>query len=283
MKTPRLAAVAAGDSTMDVLLACLHGVAYVALAFALPLPRARGLAMGLLLVAAAASVVAGGLGDGERTLTTVHTYAGYDGAAQEVSMVSFATGTATAPGWQWPLPFAAFAGFWLLVLWSLRQRQPKNACLLPLLFAWSGTAAWLGMQHLAAPSAIVQPIGLDRFLYPAGLALSLLAARSARSLLVLFVTLSASTIAARLPAAVFSKYASDHHLGTSLDISTVRDIVNPMTQMQFDPRLEPGSGAQQFWLIWLEHVLIFPAVYCLSFLGIAFGAYMFHKHGADER
>ena len=98
----------------------------------------------------------------------------------------------------------------------------------------------------------------------------------------LFVTLSASTIAARLPAAIFSKYASDHHLGTSLDISTVRDIVNPMTQMQFDPRLDPGSGAQQFWLIWLEHVIFFPGVYVMSLLGIAFGLHMFHRHSSTR-
>ncbi|HEX5054039.1 MAG TPA: hypothetical protein VFZ65_19830 [Planctomycetota bacterium] len=265
---------------MDVLLACLHGAAYATLAFALPMPRARRLAMACLLLAAVASVATGASTSGERTLTTVHTYAGYEGAAQEVSMVSFPTGTVSAPGWQWPLPFAAFAGAWVLVLWFLRQRQPKNPLVLPMLFAWSATAAWLAMQQLAAPGAIVQPIGLDRFLYPAGLALALLAARSARSLLVLFVLLSGSTIAARLPAALFSKYASDHQLGTCLDIHTVRAIVNPMTQLQFDPLLQPGSGEQQFWLIWLEHVIIFPAIYCLSLIGIAFGVYMFHHHGA---
>ena len=127
----------------------------------------------------------------------------------------------------------------------------------------------------------MQPVGLDRFLWPAGLAAALLAARRAKSLLQLFVMVGATTLLSRLPAALFSKYASDHQLGTCLDISKVVDIVNPMTQMQFEPRLVAGTGAQQFWLIWLEHVIFFPAVYLMSLLGIAFGAYMFHRHGPE--
>jgi hypothetical protein len=31
----------------------------------------------------------------------------------------------------------------------------------------------------------------------------------------------------------------------------------------------------------LEHVLVFPALYLLSLLGIAFGVYMFHRHGPE--
>ena len=30
-------------------------------------------------------------------------------------------------------------------------------------------------------------------------------------------------------------------------------------------------------MIWLEHVIFYPGVYALSLLGIAFGAYMFHR------
>ncbi len=268
---------------METVLAILHGAAYVTLALALPVHRLRRFAMVCLFVAAGTSVVTGALTDGPRTLTTVHTFAGYEGAANEVSMVSFPTGTVSAPGWQWPLPFAAFAAFWLLVLWGLGERQPHNPVVWPLALAWSATAVWLAMQKLAVPAAIVQPIGLDRFLFPAGVALAVLAAQSCKSFATLFVTISLSTIAARLPAAVFSKFASDWQVGTSLDISSVRDIVNPMTQLQFDPRLAPGSAEQQFWLIWLEHVIIFPALYLMSLIGIAFGVYMFHKHGDERR
>jgi hypothetical protein len=54
-----------------------------------------------------------------------------------------------------------------------------------------------------------------------------------------------------------------------------------MTQMQFEPRLVAGSSEQQFWLIWLEHVIFFPAVYLMSLFGIAFGLWLYHRHEND--
>jgi hypothetical protein len=268
---------------MDALLLLLHLAAWLALALALAHVRARPYAIALLGLAAVASLGAGFAGDDARTLTTVHTYAGFEGAALEISMVAFPTGTFTAPGWQWPLPFAAFAAAWIAALWLLGRDRAKNPLVLPLLFAWSATATWLAMQWCAAPAALVQPVGLDRFLWPAGLAAALIAAQTAQRFVVLLLQISAVALLARLPAALFSKYASDAHLGTVLDVSTVRDIVNPMTQMQFEPRLETGSSQQQFWLIWLEHVIFFPAVYLLSLFGIAFGAWMFHRHPDSQR
>jgi len=267
---------------MDILIACLHGATYLALGLALALPPARRAACGIAFAAILAGLLAGGMASGPRELTTVHTYAGFDGAAQEVSMVSFPTGTVTAAGWQWPLPFTAFAVFWIAVLLELGGRQPRPFWLWAMLFAWTATAQWLGMQMLAAPAAVVQPLGLDRVLFPAGLALALMAARHANSLLGLLFLVSAGTVAARLPAAVWSKLASDGRWGTCLDITSVRDIVNPMTGLQFHPRLQPGSQEQQFWLIWLEHIIMFPAVYMMSLTGIGIGAYMMHRHGGDE-
>jgi hypothetical protein len=264
---------------MEALLTVLHIVAYLGLGFGLALPRFRLVAMGLLALAAVVGFVTGG--DGERTLTTVHTFAGYEGSSQEISMVSFPTGTKTAPAAQWSLVFAGFAGFWLAVLFVLGRRDLKNPLLLPLLFGWTGAATWLGLQWAAAPAALVQPVGIDRFLWPAGFVACLLAAWTQKSALRLFVVLSATVLLLRLPLALFSKYASDHHLGTCLDVTNVIDIVNPMTQMQFDPRLEAGSSQQQFWLIWLEHVIFFPAAHFLSLFGIAFGAWMFHRHGPE--
>jgi hypothetical protein len=268
---------------MDLTIALLQTAAHLALALALVLPAARRTAVAVLATALLATLGHGLFGhsdpDGTRTLTTLHHFAGFEGAEMEVSMVGFPTGTMTAPAWQWPLPFVAYAGFWALVLLALRQRPVRSPWLLPLLMAWTALAAWLGMQALAAPSAVVQPIGIDRCLWPAGLAMALLIATRANGLVALFLTVSASTVLARLPAAVFSKLASDNRWGTSLDVTDVRDIVNPMTQLQFDPRIAAGSGEQQFWLIWLEHVIFFPAVYLLSLFGIAFCAHMFHKHG----
>lgn len=264
---------------MELLLALLLTAAYLVAALGLSLPAWRRPAAGILVAVAVLAMAHGLFGPAERTLVTEHTYAGFEGAALEVSVVAFPTGTATAPGWQWPLPFAAFAAVWATALLVLGTRRPANGYVLPILFAWSGTAAWLGMQACAAPAATVQPVGIDRVLWPAGLAMALLVARHAGSLASLFLGLSLATVVARLPAALFSKYASDHQLGTSLDISSVRDIVNPINQLQFNPRLVPGSSEQQFWLIWLEHVIAYPAFYTLSVAGIAFAAYMFHKHG----
>jgi hypothetical protein len=264
---------------MDLLLALLHASAYVSLGLAVPLPKLRRVAIAALAAAAAASLLHGVFGPAERELTTTHTYPGFDGSAIEVSAVAFPTGTVRAAGWQWPLPFAAFAAAWIAVLWRLRAAAPGNGYMLPMLFAWSGLAAWLGMQALAAPAAVVQPFGIDRFLYPAGLALALLLARSAGGIRHLVAGISIGTVAARLPAALFSKVASDRELGTGLDVSRVIDIVNPLNHMQFEPRLEPGSPAQQFWLIWAEHVFAYPAFYMLSLVGIGFCAHMFHRHG----
>lgn len=264
---------------MDLTLALAHVMAYLGLTAALAAPRLRRVGAAILGIVATFGIAVAIAGDGKRTLETVHTYAGFEGSAMEVSMVSFPTGTVTAEAWLWPLPFAGFAVLWMVILLGLGQRHAKNPWLLPILFAWTGLATWLGMQQLAAPSQLVQPVGIDRFLWPAGLALCLVAARSAKSLLMVFVMVSSGILLGRLPAALFSKYASDNALGTCLDIHTIRDIVNPMTQMQFDPRLEVGSGDQQFWLIWLEHMIFYPGVYAMSLFGISFGVYMWHKHG----
>ena len=266
---------------MDILIALLHVAAFVMLALALVLPGVRLATMIVLAISALAGVAHGALSDGKRTLTTVHNYAGYAGADIEVSMVAHPTGTFTAPGWQWPLAHVGFAVFWVLVLALLGSRRPKSPFVLPLLFAWTATAAWLGMQCLAAPAAVVQPIGLDRFLWPAGLAAALLAAHTAQRFAALFFYVSGAVLLARLPAALFSKYASDAKLGTVLDVSSVVNIVNPLNQMQFDPPLRPGSGPQQFWLIWLEHVIFFPAVHLMSLVGIALCAWLFLRHPAS--
>ena len=268
---------------MDIATSLLQLAAFVALGLGLALPTIRRPVLGIVGAAILLSIVHGVTGPTERTLETVHHYAGYEGAALEVSMRAFPTSTFTAPGWQWPLPFVGFGVLWAFVLGRLGTRAPKNPLLLPLLFGWSATATWLAMQSFAAPSAVVQPAGIDRALWPAGLAMALLSARTARGLLQLVMLTSTAVIIARLPAALFSKFASDNRWGTSLDIHRVTEIVNPMTQMEVDPPLAAGSGEQQFWLIWLEHVIIFPALHSMSLFGIALGVYMWHKAGPPEQ
>ena len=268
---------------MDTFLAILHLAAFIALGLGLALPRLRRPAITLLAAGALGGIGSVVDGPAERTLETVHTYAGFEGSALETSMVRFPTGTVTAVGWHWVVPFTAFALLWIAVLVRLGQRPLKSAFALPLAFAWTAAAMWAGMQLLAAPSEVVQPFGVDRFLFPAGLAAALIAARTMPKLFRVLLAVSLSALAGRLPVALFSKIASDRHLGTSLDVTNVRDIVNPMTQMQFEPRLVPGSGEQQFWLIWLEHVIVFPSLYFMSLAGVAFCVFMFHHHRDDAK
>lgn len=264
---------------MELTISLTHVLAYVSLAVALAMPRYRRPAIACLAIVALLTAGAAATGEDTRTLETVHTYAGFEGSSMEVSMVSFPTGTFTADGWLWCLPFGGFAVLWIVILLGLKDRELKTPWVLPLLFAWTGLAVWLAQQAYAAPSELVQPVGIDRFLWPAGLAFCLVASRTAKSLVAVLVMIAAGITLARLPAAFFSLYASRQQLGTCLDIHTIRDIVNPMTQMQFEPRLAIGSPEQEFWLIWLEHVIFYPAVYLMSLFGIGFGTYMWHKHG----
>jgi hypothetical protein len=263
---------------MDLTIALSHVLAFLALAFALARPSFRKQGSAVLALVAILTAVIALLGDGPRTLETMHTYAGFAGSAMEVSMVDFPTGTFTANSWHWCLPFMAFSLLWIVILSALGLKELKSPWILPLIFAWTGLATWLLEQVLAAPAVVVQPAGMDRILWPAGLALCLVAAKRASSLKALLLIVGAGAMLGRLPGALFSKYASSSEIGTILDIHTIRDIVNPMTQIQFAPRLVAGSSEQEFWLIWLPHIIILPAVYLMSLFGIAFGTYMFHKH-----
>lgn len=266
-------------SPMDLILALLHTACYLLLAAALAWPRLGRIAAAALLGVALVSVLYGVFGPAERQLVTTHTFVAYAGNELEPGPVHFPTGTQRAPGWQWPLPFLGFAVLWAGVVWRRRGgKAPRNPFVLPIAFAWTATAAWLGMQWLAAPAEIVQPIGLERFLWPAGFALTLLLSWSSTQFRYVVLALSLGVVAQRLPAALFSKYASDHALGTSLDVSGIVNIVNPMTRLQFEPPLVAGSAEQQFWLIWAEHVFVFPAFFLLSFAGVAFAAFMIRKH-----
>src|SRR5689334_1583511 len=108
---------------METLIALLHVAAFLMLALALVVPRLRLAAMIVLAVAALAGVAYAGIVDGPRTLTTEHHFAGFEGADLEVSMVTFPTGTFTAPGWRWPLVFVAFAALWVAALAALGARR----------------------------------------------------------------------------------------------------------------------------------------------------------------
>jgi hypothetical protein len=246
---------------------------------AIVLPGLRLPAALLILAVAGAGIGAAAFAGGDRTLVWRHTFAGFEGMSHEPSPVHFATGTVTRPGWQWPLPFAGFAALWAGLLLLRRHTGSGRPFVLPVAFAWTAAASWIGMQALAAPAAVVQPFGVDRFLLPAGVALAILLARTRPRLPAMLALLCFGVVLQRLPVAVFSKLASDLRWGTNLDVTPVtKDVVNPLSGLLFDPPLEAGSPAQQFWLIWAEHVFGYPAFYLLSLFGIALGLTMYYRH-----
>ena len=93
---------------MDLLISLSHVLAYLSLAFAIAIPQFRRPAVAIMAAVAVLTGITAMTGDSPRTLETVHTYAGFEGSAMEVSMVSFPTGSFTADGWQWAMPFAGF-------------------------------------------------------------------------------------------------------------------------------------------------------------------------------
>ena len=269
---------------MELLAAALQGACFLVAAAALCYAPLWRLAALLLLGTAIFCAYLGVTGPEERELVTQHTFVGYEGIELEPSAVHHATGTERAPGWQWPLPFLGVAVLWTVLLAARRNRDPdgdeENPWLLPLLLGWTATACWIGMQKLAAPSELVHPFALERFLWPAGLALSLRIAAVTKKLLPLLLLLALGATLLRLPAAVFSKYASDQHLGTSLDISSITQLVHPIQRVQLE--VTSGSSEQQFWLIWAEHVLAYPAFHCMSYFGFAFAIWLLHRQSGPS-
>jgi hypothetical protein len=261
---------------MDLALALLQGASFLAVAAALVYAPLTRIACAVTLLAALLGLGLGLAEPGVRELQTTHTFVAYEGQSLEPSAVHFPTGTKSAPGWQWPLPFLGFAALWTVLLLAVRNQEEQNAWILPLVFGWSATATWLAMQWFAAPAMLVQPFALDRFLWPAGLALALRLAASTERLAALFLKLGLGCTLLRLPAALFSKYASDARLGTSLDISSITTVVHPVQRMQVE--LAQGSSEQQMWLIWAENVFALPAFHFMSVFGFAFAVWLMSRH-----
>jgi hypothetical protein len=261
---------------MDVFLALCACGASLALGLGM-CRRSWALPCALMAIAAAVCCVLGGVAvPGERTLTITHTFAAYGQGSFDVVARHFPVDEVRAPGWQWPLPllgWCAVFAVWLL-RWSRRAGSPHP--LVPLLLAWSGTAVWLGMQVLAAPAAVVQPFGLERYLLPGCIALAVALSMRAERFFPLLFLLSLGTFAARLPAAVFSKLASDRHWGTGLDVHTITAFVDPFQRTEVE--VESGSAVQQAWLIWAQHLLILPGVYLCSLAGVALMLFVWRKH-----
>lgn len=266
---------------MDLLLAFLLFAAWLAVPLGFALPARRPLAVLIALAVTAFALGAGWLGEPVRNLDVTHTFVAYQQRGFDREAHDFVVDRVTAAGWQWPLPFALWASLWSAVLWRL-GRRPVGGFLLPLLCAWSAAAAWLAMQKLAAPAATVQPFGIERFLWPCGLAGALLIASRGERLLPVLLRLAVLVGVLRLPLALFAKLASDGHWGTGLDIHTITVFLNPL-QPELEVETTAGSAEQQGWLIWAQHLLFLPAFYLMSLLGIAVMAFLFRQHLAAAR
>ncbi len=293
----------------DVLAAILIFLAQSAVAvglFAVPLRRRLGW---LTLGVAAVFAVSALFQPETRTLEIFHWFASFedefaDYGSSQMQWRAFPVDKVTATGSIWALVYAWYFALWggfavwtggpkeggvpLAELSPVQRREATKAGILPtghqvrsagygfgapLLLAISGFAVMLAAQKLAAPAMVVQPLGVDRMLWPATLAASVLLAARAARLIHVFLMLSLFVFTTRGLVAYVSKWLSENRMGTSLDIHSITDIANPLMQQHLE--VAPDSHAQQMWLIWVDHLLIYSTLTLMSLGGLAFGFYMF--------
>ena len=259
---------------LDFLLVTAQVLGSLGICLAIAQPRARrAAAIGLAVLGLAGLIAALSSGD-ERSLTVTATFPAYDGLL--IVPTPFPVDEVTAPGRIWGLLTAAFAGCWALWAWARRSGPTPGPFTLPLALAWTSTLLWLALEKSAAPAVLVQPAGLDRGLWPATLAAGLILAERCERSLHLILYLSVFIALGRLPIAILSVLASNNHWGTTLDISSITLFANPMVQQPIE--VTPGSTGQHLWLIWIQHLVMFPGIYMLSIGGIAFAAFLYLKH-----
>jgi len=263
---------------LDFLLVTVQVLGSLGICLAIAWPRARpAVAIGLAALGLAALIAALSSED-ERSLTVTASFPAYDNLY--IVATPFPVDEVTAPGHIWGLLTAAFAGLWALWAWARRGRPTPGPFTLPLIMAWTSTALWLALEKSAAPAVLVQPAGLDRFLWPATLVAGLILADRCERVVHLILYLSLFIALGRLPIAVLSVLASNNHWGTTLDISSITLFANPMVQQPIE--VATGSTDQHLWLIWLQHLVMMPGFYMMSIGGIAFATFLYLKHAPQD-
>ncbi|MHC4079312.1 MAG: hypothetical protein ACYTGW_19430 [Planctomycetota bacterium] len=271
---------------MSVLLGCLQVGAFLAIALACLRPGARRPVAALLLVLAVAALSHAILaGDAPRTLTITSTTQAY----KELDVVrkEFVLDEVTAPAWRWGLLCAMFALGWAAWAWRYRDAgvaaRPSHAFGAPLALAWTGLALILLLQKAAAPEGLLVPfdLGPDRVLVPATLAAALLLALAAPRILHMVLYLSLYIGVTRVALGIFATLATQQQWGTHLDVHSIDFIATPIRAVPLE--LLPGSTPQLSWLVWVPHMLIFPAIYMMSLGGIGFGVMMAMKQRQVDR
>lgn len=264
---------------LDFLLVSVQVLALLGIALATVYPQGRRpLAVFLLVLTVAAAIAALAAAPGPRSLTVTATFPAYEELV--IVPTAFPVEDVSAPGWMWAGLGALFAGAWALWAWLKRSRETAGPFTVPLILAWSSAALCLLMQKAAAPAALVQPVGLDRGLWPATLACGLILAARCERLIFMVLYLSLFIALGRLPIAIVAVLASNNGWGTSLDISSITLFANPVIQQPVE--VQPGSTDQHVWLIWVQHLVMMPGIYMISIGGIAFAAFMFLKHPSQQ-
>ncbi len=271
----------------DLILTLVQLAAVAGPAAALVVPRWRNPVALMLLVLAGGALAAAPLSgtDGVQHLQVVHYFAAYE--RNEIAFHAFPVGWEKAPSWLWGVVFAGFCLIWATVCRVLRPRphdalaqrrlgESVPAFVLPLLLAWSAIAWKLLLEKCAAPAALVAPVGWERMLFPPCFAAAILIAHRVRRVLASLLWLVVFVTVARLPVVVFGTLATIKHWGTSVDVHGTVEFANPFAQIAI--AVEPGSVEQMAWLLWGPHLLVFPALYMLSLLGVAFATVMIVTH-----
>jgi len=259
---------------MTVLLACLQIAAFLAIAVACLVPRARRLVAILFLVLGAAALTqAARAGDAQRTLAISTTFPAYKGL--NVARKDFQVDHAAGAAWEWGLLCGVFVLAWAGWAWRYRNAPPSRAAGAPLALAWSGCGLILLLEKAAAPAALVAPFdwGPDRALIPATLAAALLLARQKPRVLDMVLSLTLFVAATRAALGLFATFATLGGWGTHLDIRSIDFIAIGTEPVE----LAPGSLRQWWWLLGVPHLVVFPAIYMMSMGGIAFGVMMAAK------
>ncbi len=187
----------------------------------------------------------------------------------------------TAAGFGWGLLVAVFALAWAAWAWHNRDQGPSGAFGAPLALAWTGLALILLLQKAAAPAALLVPFDLspDRVLVPATLAAALRLASGAPKILHMVLYLSLYLGVTRVAMGIFATLATQQEWGTHLDVHRIDFIAARGVPLE----LAPGSAQQLSWLVWFPHMLILPAIYMMSFGGIAFAVMMAAKQRRVDR
>ena len=265
---------------MTVLFACLEIAAFLAIAVACLLPRARRPVAGLLLVLGTAALTeAVRAGDAQRSLTITTTFQAYEGL--NVARKDFQVDHAAAAAWEWGLLCGIFALAWAAWAWRYRNAPPSRVAGAPLALAWSGCGLILLLEKAAAPAGLLTPfdLGPDRVLIPATLTAALLLARQKPRVLDMVLSLTLYLAATRAALGLFATLATLGGWGTHLDVRSI-DFIAVFGQ---PVELAPGSPQQWWWLIGVPHLVVFSAIYMMSMGGVAFGVMMAARQRQVDR